>query len=177
MTRFGQVVQSHSEQRSGHPPAGRSGVDAQAVRRVILPRGRGTKTLFARPRSAEGSAAGGNAHPRSWEDRFLTTILTTIVPGSGSFATVRCGSVSRLTCGNGLRRTGANPGPTPGGQGVAGSNPVSPTVKLQVRGGSTERSDPPLASVRQSIHQRVGVPRPSPIERSAEPVGSIASLL
>jgi len=42
-------------------------------------------------------------------------------------------------------------------------------VKLPVRGGSTERSDPPLASVRQSVHQRVGVPRPSPIEAAFLP--------
>ncbi len=57
--------------------------------------------------------------------------LTTIAARPGSFTTVRRRSVYRLTCIDELRRTLTNPRLTAGGQGVAGSNPVSPTVKLQ----------------------------------------------
>jgi hypothetical protein len=72
----------------------------------------------------------------------LTTILTTIGRSSGSFGTVCPGSVCRLTCENVLKRTVVDTLRTSGGQGVAGSNPVSPTVKQQVRGGSVLRAGP-----------------------------------
>jgi hypothetical protein len=54
--------------------------------------------------------------------------LTTIVPGSGQFAVIRQSPVWPLSCGNALRRTSTDALRTSGGQGVAGSNPVNPTV-------------------------------------------------
>ena len=47
----------------------------------------------------------------------LTTILTTIVPGSRWFKEVRSGSVSRFTCENVPVRTGTNALPTSGVKG------------------------------------------------------------
>jgi len=47
------------------------------------------------------------------------------------------------SAGSGQPATG--PGHVTGGQGVAGSHPVSPTVEPQVRGGSAERAGPPPA--------------------------------
>jgi hypothetical protein len=75
----------------------------------------------------------------------LTTILTTIRVRSTRSAVVRGGSDQALTCGYAHSRTTADLLPTTGGQGVAGSNPVSPTVKPRVRGGSTGSVCRPLA--------------------------------
>ena len=57
------------------------------------------------------------------------TILTTIEPCPEWLATVRPCFVCGLTCEDERRRTRSNPLPSPGGQGVAGSNPVSPTTE------------------------------------------------
>jgi hypothetical protein len=100
---------------------------------------RGNVTLSGR---SSPCGAGTRAGPDS---AVLTTSSATIELRSGSFAAVRHRFVSQLTCENGLPRTTADLRPTPGGQGVAGSNPVSPTVEPQVRGGLAEVADPPLA--------------------------------
>jgi hypothetical protein len=63
-----------------------------------------------------GVKAGEWLHSRWSRRRFLTTILTTIAPCSGSFATVRRRSVCRLTWPDVFQRTCANPRPTAGGQ-------------------------------------------------------------
>ena len=60
--------------------------------------------------------------------------LTTVGRRSAWSASVGSRSVSRLTCTDEQVGTMRNPRPITGGQGVAGSNPVSPTVKPQVRG-------------------------------------------
>jgi hypothetical protein len=57
------------------------------------------------------------------------TGLTTIWVRSARSAVVPGGSTHALTCGFAHRRTTANPLPTTGGQGVAGSSPFSPTVR------------------------------------------------
>ena len=52
------------------------------------------------------------------------------------------------------RRTSMDGKKLSGGQGVAGSNPVSPTVEPQVGGGSAVEAGPPLKSVQQRLQQR-----------------------
>ena len=115
--------------RRGHPAAQRIAAPRRSGRLegVTL---RGIVTLSDR-RNEDQRSAWRQARPA-----ILTTILTTIAPVSGWSATVRRRSVCRLTCADGLRRTSAKPRPTAGGQGGAGSNPVSPTVEPRVRGGS-----------------------------------------
>jgi hypothetical protein len=60
------------------------------------------------------------------KEGLLTTISTTIVPNSGTFAAVRRRSIYCLTCEDVLRQTGANPQPTRGGQGVISPGGISP---------------------------------------------------
>jgi hypothetical protein len=118
---------SRSAPRRGHP----------AAQRKAAPRRPGRRSRACPSETSSRSATGETrtrARHRGRSRRgFLTTILTTIAPCSGWSATVRRRSVCRLTCAEGLQRTTAHPRPTSGGQGVAGSNPVSSTVRPQVR--------------------------------------------
>jgi hypothetical protein len=117
---------------AGHPPLGeavspgwRYGVTAASRRRHRRGSSRKDGAVAARTAASDlGTSLGGQS---------LTTILTTIVPSSGSSAAVRWSPVCRLSWGNVLKRTTRNPLRTSGGQGGAGSNPVSPTAKAQVR--------------------------------------------
>src|SRR3954466_14650805 len=113
-------------------PAGHSGGPLLAVIRCPP-----LSNCGSRPHDVPGH---GDAERRAWPRRravrlcssgcrILTTIVTTIELCPGRFATVRHRSVCRLTCADGLRRTAADPWPTAGGQGVAGSEPVSPTLE------------------------------------------------
>jgi hypothetical protein len=70
----------------------------------------------------------------------LTTILTTIWARPASFGPVRHHPGSRLSCINALLRTSMNCQPKAGGQGVAGSNPVSPTVNRRSEAGRPKGS-------------------------------------
>jgi hypothetical protein len=76
--------------------------------------------------AAVGEGRGGSLSPRCHAAR-VTTILTTIRAGSSPSAGVCDHPERQLTCEDEPQRTGADPAPTTGGQGVAGSNPVSPT--------------------------------------------------
>jgi hypothetical protein len=103
--------------------------------------------------------------PPWWKEGLLTTISTTIVPNSGTFAAVRRRPIYHLTCEDVLRQTGANPRPTSGGQEVAGSNPVSPTVKPQVRGGSSDFGRPVFCAL-EARSRGQGQPASSTVKKT-----------
>jgi hypothetical protein len=68
------------------------------------PSGTSSRSATGDRRQATGDRrqVGGGRDPRWSGRRLLTTILTTIEPWTGPFASVRRRSVYRLTCGNGL---------------------------------------------------------------------------
>src|SRR4051812_48613887 len=121
----------------------------------------------SRPHDVPGH---GDAERRAWPRRravrlcssgcrILTTIVTTIELCPGRFATVRHRSVCRLTCADGLRRTAADPWPTAGGQGVAGSEPVSPTLEPTSGTGRPDRLCRGFGEVAASMVPTTRMPR------------------
>ncbi len=84
---------------------------------------------------------------------------------SPTFVGVRARTCVPLTCGDGPRRTHLNGLPRPGGQGVAGSNPVSPTHRR--RSGPCAGSPVAVAATHVAIH--VAMRRGSPPSGTVRP--------